>query len=753
MLVVPSILDAVTVHAEGALCTRLATVKVEDGRIPTQVRINGLPLSLRAGSLRASVLQGPPGLAVRDIRPTFDVQLPPEVDVPAEKLALEEAQARLADVTARMETVQRELAHVGKLKPEFPPRHKEEREPRDAPLDALLTLSSFIDSELAALHAKRLDLERQRRDAEAQVQYRRRRLQESSSAVRVERAQVFRAAVLTLAGPLPSEGAAQLALEYAVPGARWVPTYDLRLPRNLEEGTLRMRASVLQRTGEDWTGVRLSVSTADLDRRAEVPELKALRIGRRQPPPARSGWREPPPGLDELFTGYDALRPPSGAESAPLPEPAPPALQARPANGMKERVESADELHRRRAPAEKSKGAPRAPADEDEEVTGSFDLSELDAAPSMAAPPPPKRSRGFGGVMPRMAAPGRGGGGPPPAPAAAPMGRAYAEEPMADEPMEEEAALEGGGGPAPGKAPSRLEPSDALLDYGRLELAPANDSSARGRLRPRPPHVTRELLALAALHVRVDVTAILAVSEQEVSTVWQAPLPAWSVPPRQSSPHFDSRFDVEARADVPSDGAWHTVPVLSVPVGLAAEYVCVPSVEPRAFRTVRVENRTPYPLLAGPVDVTLGDEFLMTSPLPTMPPGSTQRLGLGVEESIKVARNTRFDEATGGIFGGATMLTHHVSVELANRLTNRVFVEVCERVPVVPTGSEKDIKVEETEVAPVWQKRTPLPGEAPVEGERAWRVMLNPGEAQTLKATWTVRIPASKMLGGGNRRT
>ncbi|HZI15326.1 MAG TPA: mucoidy inhibitor MuiA family protein, partial [Myxococcus sp.] len=354
MLVVPSILDAVTVHAEGALCTRLATVKVEDGRIPTQVRINGLPLSLRTGSLRAAVVQGPPGLAVRDIRPTFDVQLPPEVDVPAEQHALEEAQARLADIIARLEAVQREVATVGKLKPEFPPKKKDEQEPRDAPLAALLSLTSFIDSELAALHARRLDLERQRRDAEAQVQYRRGRLQEASSSVRVERARVYRAAVLTLAGPLPSEHAAQLALEYAVPGARWVPTYDLRLPRNLEEGTLRMRASVLQRTGEDWTGVRLSVSTADLDRRAEVSELKALRIGRRQPPPARSGWREPPPGLDELFAGFDTVRRPVA------PEPPPPPKSA-PAGG--ERVlESASELERTLAPKKRGVGAKPQPA-------------------------------------------------------------------------------------------------------------------------------------------------------------------------------------------------------------------------------------------------------------------------------------------------------------------------------------------------------------------------------------------------------
>jgi hypothetical protein len=142
----------------------------------------------------------------------------------------------------------------------------------------------------------------------------------------------------------------------------------------------------------------------------------------------------------------------------------------------------------------------------------------------------------------------------------------------------------------------------------------------------------------------------------------------------------------------------------------------------------------------------------MTSPLPTLPPGATQRLGLGVEESIKVARNTRFDEAAGGVFSGAAVLTHHVSIEVANRLGQRVTLEVRERVPV-PDASEKDIKVEEAEVKPAWSKPMPLPGETPVEGERAWRVVLQAGEKQTLGATYVVRIPSSKMLQGGNRRS
>ncbi|NVJ01349.1 mucoidy inhibitor MuiA family protein [Myxococcus sp. AM009] len=730
MLVVTSNLEAVTVHAEGALCTRVATVPMAGGMLPSQVRINGLPLSLQPGSLRASVVHGPSGLAVRDLRPTYDVQLPPEVDVPTEHRAVEEAEHRLSDLTQQLARVGQELEALSKLSPGFPPRPKEAQEPRDAPVSAMLSLMSFVDTELAALHSRKLELERQQRDAEAELRLRRSRVAEASSSVRGQRARVYRAVVLTLSGPLPADQGARLALEYAVQGARWVPTYDLRLPRTLEEGTLRMRASVLQRTGEDWTGVKLAVSTADLARHAEVPELKALRIGRHQPPPARSGWREAPPGLEELFAGYDASLP-TPVQPEPTPQPAvfeqPRKKNKSGAMPMEAEPDSAMEEVAEPPPPPPGAAPRRAPA-----------------RPSAAAPFPEKKKSRGGVMMPRASRP------PPPDPFKAEDEGSFDDD---EDGLSLDAASLGGGGGGGERSPPRQEPSDALLDYDRLTMAPAEDLGARGRLQPRPGHVTRELVALAEVHAQIDITVRVALSLQQTSSVWAAPAPAWSQPPRTSSPHFDARFEVETRADVPSDGAWHTVPVLSVPVGLSAEYVCVPSVESRAFRTVRVENRTPYPLLAGPVDVTLENEFLMTSPLPTMAPGSTQRLGLGVEESIKVARNTRFDEATGGMFGGSTMLTHHVSVELANRLANRVLVEVCERVPTVPASTEKDIKVEELEVAPLWQKRLPLPGEEKVEGERAWRVVLQPGEAQTLKATWTVKIPGNKMLGGGNRRT
>ena len=774
MLVVPSVLDAVTVHADGALCTRVATLSADKGRLPTQVRINGLPLGLNAGSLRATVLQGPTGLAVRDIRSGFDVQLPPEADVPLEQRAIEQAEDTLGRIDAQLWRNNQELELIKRLKPSF---FKPEpgQPPREASPTAVLAMGRFVDEHLAALCSRKLELEQQRRDTVAELLLRRKRLEESSSSVRGQRAVLYRAALITLSEPAQApEGETRLALEYAVRGARWVPGYELRMPRSLDSGTLRMRASVLQRTGEDWTNVKLSLSTADLHRRADVPELKALRIGRRQPPPARSGWREPPPGLEELFTGYD---------SASITRPSP-AKPEPPSRSITTEIPAAAPMEPETAYEQESEPTGSVMADalpmEDEEAKVS-EGAPMPVAPVMAAPTsamrplPPKSAGGFGALFgagsASMAPPP-----PPPAPgAAAPMpmrsrgGGGMALEKKKSAPLrrvskdlsardddaperelqEEAADLDGYGGSADSLS---LEPAGNLLDYDTLELTPASQPGNRGKLQPRPIHSAHELIALTAVHVQVDVVSLMAVRHQDMNRVFHVPAPTWAVPPRQSTPFFDYRYDVETRMDVPSDGTWHTVSVFAAPVGLIAEYLCVPSIEPQVFRTVMVENRTPHALLAGPVDVTLGDEFLMTSPLPTLAPGATQRLGLGVEESIKVSRNTRFDEASGGVFGGASMLTHRVSLEVANRLGRPVTVELRERVPVVPV-SEKDIKVEEAEVKPAWRTPAPLPGETPVEGERAWRVTLQAGEKQSLDATWVVKIPSSKMLQGGNRRT
>ncbi|MBS1152624.1 MAG: Aspartate ammonia-lyase, partial [Myxococcaceae bacterium] len=310
---VTSQLEAVTVYASGAVCTRRA--KLDPPAQPTrQLRITGLPLSLRSTSLRARVLSGPAELRVLDVRAGFDVQLAEEIDVPAEQKALESAQAELGRLEQALARLVKESQELAALRPAFPPVKKGEP-PRSAPVEAMLQLADFVDRQLATRNGRRQALEQQVADARNELQLRQRRLAEASSSKRTERSQLSRSAVVMLSAEQTQP--LELAIEYQVPGARWAPNYELRLDPAMNGGSLKMRASVAQHSGEDWSNVALSLSTAQLDRRTDLPELRAQKIGRSQPPPPRTGWREPPPGLDELFEGYDQAVSGSPPRNAP----------------------------------------------------------------------------------------------------------------------------------------------------------------------------------------------------------------------------------------------------------------------------------------------------------------------------------------------------------------------------------------------------------------------------------------------------
>ncbi len=248
----------------------------------------------------------------------FDVQLAPETDLPAEQKAVEAATANVVELQQDLQRLEREIAEVQKLKPAFP-AVAAGAPPRSAPVGALLEAAAFVDAELAKRFEARRALRQTLQDAQNALELHQRRIAEASTAMRAQRARLSRVALITVGDG--AAGDAELAVEYFVPGARWVPSYALRLESGLAAGTLAIRASVAQCSGEDWSQVKLSLSTAALDRQTAAPELKSLRIGRAQQPPARSGWREPPPGLEELFGGFDAAfttKPPS----APPPPPA-----------------------------------------------------------------------------------------------------------------------------------------------------------------------------------------------------------------------------------------------------------------------------------------------------------------------------------------------------------------------------------------------------------------------------------------------
>ncbi|MEU5220456.1 DUF4139 domain-containing protein [Streptomyces sp. NPDC020807] len=685
-----SSLDSVVVYAQGALCRRIARGTVPGDR---RVRVTGLPRSLDPGSLRARVL-GLPGLRVTEARVEVEAE-PVRAGLAGDGDLLRREVDRLSDeqaaARARVERQTRLIKEVTALHP-VPPARKREDPHRRTPVDAWLDLADFVDERLAGLHARLVELEKAVTVVDHELDLAFDRLARASTDAPSAHVDTTVSAVLTLAadhgGPVDRDAEVTVEVEYGVPGAVWVPSYRLDHRQGDETGRLVLRASVAQRTGEDWTGVRVALSSADLQRRTDLPRLRSLRIGRRQEAPAPSGWREPPAGLAELFAGYDSAGPRPAFRGSPMAGSAPGS-----------------------APVAVAAPPPPPPA----------------PAPAVAPSGPPA----FTGVPDFAASAPYGGGAPqsPVAPPPAPMARLA---PSAPAPPGGLPAPPPPAPPPPAPVAGPPEPSLAELDYGALVLSGPDDRAGRrGRLFP-------------------DVTLDPVATEyrRRAEAVASLPLPGRTVRPRASAGSFDHRFDAAARADIPSDGTWHSVTVGEIAVGLRTEYVCVPSVEQTVYASLLLSNATEQALLAGPVEVSVDDDFLLTASLPTLAPGAVRRVGLGPAEGIRVSRRTQLRESVAGLRNNITVLDHRVHVELANRLAKPVTVEVLERVPVT---SDADVRIEERADWTEPDSGAAAGRQAP--GTRVWRVRLDAGATSALDGGYEIRIPTGKALVGGNRRS
>jgi uncharacterized protein (TIGR02231 family) len=74
----------------------------------------------------------------------------------------------------------------------------------------------------------------------------------------------------------------EVEIQYLVPGAGWSPVYDLLVSSSKKEARLEQGALVWQTSGEDWSGVRLSLSNARTDLHTDPPEISAYTLSFRE---------------------------------------------------------------------------------------------------------------------------------------------------------------------------------------------------------------------------------------------------------------------------------------------------------------------------------------------------------------------------------------------------------------------------------------------------------------------------------------
>jgi hypothetical protein len=300
----------------------------------------------------------------------------------------------------------------------------------------------------------------------------------------------------------------------------------------------------------------------------------------------------------------------------------------------------------------------------------------------------------------------------------------------------------GMGAPRMSKKASRSEPSAVegpvgldleVLAYARLRM-PSASASGRGAL-VAVGVSTLYAESLEGTSASVDVAAAIRVAVRSAGA--DAPLPAGYLPV-EAADDFDYAYEARTPLSVPSDGAFHVVTVASHRADAQLRYVAVPREEPEVFRVLELSSPLDAALLHGPVDVYQGGAYMMTSLVPSTPPRGKVKLGLGVEQGIKVARNTSFKEESTGLLGGGLSLHHEIDVEL----------EVRERIPIVRKDDE-DTRVEIVQVDPMWKVWTE---DESLGGGHVWHVPLAAGETKKLQARYVVKISSKQELVGGNRR-
>ncbi|MEJ7603229.1 MAG: DUF4139 domain-containing protein, partial [Kofleriaceae bacterium] len=298
-------LEHVTLYASGARVRRVTTVAAP---VPTRVRIVGLPLSVIDDTVRVEV-EG--GAIATTVRAGVDVPVahpdvaedPPEIASAKQRASLAEAEVdRLTGALERTEgapIVEHDpseqppaawAAVVAARRAVIALRTERERVVRDqlaaarrAAGEARRALTAVLDREHRAGTAKPAKLHELRKFVDVDLV------------------------------PEPGVESVTIHLEYLVAAARWAPSYVARIEG--DKVGVEVRAVVAQATGEDWVGVPLWLSTAEPTRFAALPELHAQRIGRRQQPPGRQGFRAPPTGADQLYADFDRERPPLEGKS------------------------------------------------------------------------------------------------------------------------------------------------------------------------------------------------------------------------------------------------------------------------------------------------------------------------------------------------------------------------------------------------------------------------------------------------------
>ncbi len=260
-------ITAATVYSGRATITRTAIVNVPAGA--HEIQLTGLPIGLFPDSLR---VEGTGNAAVtlgalsHKLVNSADLVIPREKEINDQIKVLQDRQLIIG---AEMTALAKQKEFYDSLMAKASERTREEIADFNLKPDQWASAAKTVTDGYGEAEKNTILKQIELADIEQQIV----KLRQDLDQIRTGGKQTY-----TVSLPVEAARGANLTLElsYQMGNAGWRPVYDARLNTKTGKLELVQYGAVSQRTGEDWTDIALTLSTARPHRGASLPDLSAM---------------------------------------------------------------------------------------------------------------------------------------------------------------------------------------------------------------------------------------------------------------------------------------------------------------------------------------------------------------------------------------------------------------------------------------------------------------------------------------------
>lgn len=250
-------LKNVTVFLAGAQIERTGSITIPDGN--SMVVVTGLPVDVNPQTVQVS---GKGNFSILSVSHTTNYLV--EQEKPKDILAMEDSLQRLKEVVNDKNAV---LSVYSQEEALILANKQLGGQNNGLSVAALKEASDFYRTRLLDIKNKQLQIQRQLNEIQKKIAKIERQLNERNAKMSQPTSEVL------ISVWASAQTSACFTINYVTNSASWYPLYDLKVKNVNNPIQLTYKANVEQRTGEDWTNIKMTLSTANPFSQGSKPEF------------------------------------------------------------------------------------------------------------------------------------------------------------------------------------------------------------------------------------------------------------------------------------------------------------------------------------------------------------------------------------------------------------------------------------------------------------------------------------------------